>query len=132
MKDPAFAPAELVIVVQRVDMGIRHIGIGGQISIGVEQRIWIAAFLPAEVLVMLEGVDFYGLHIWIVLQVVDVIEAVRPDQRRERGRLPSLAFARLQEMRKRIDMCRRHIRVRGEIGRVVECAEGWRPSCQPN
>ena len=57
-----------------------------------------------------------------MLQVEDAIEAVRPDQRRERGRLPSLALARLQEMRKRIDTCRRHVRVRGEIGRVVECS----------
>ena len=66
-------------MIERVDMGIRHIGIGGQISISVEQRIWIAAFPPAERLVMLEGVNFCGLHIRIVLQVEDVIEAVRPD-----------------------------------------------------
>ena len=74
-------PAMLVIVIERVDVGIRHIGVGGQISIDIEQRIWIATFLPAEVLVMLEGVDFCGLHIRIVLQVEDVIEAVRPDKR---------------------------------------------------
>ena len=107
-------------MIERVDVGIRHVGIGGQIPIGVEQRIWIAAFFPAKVLVMLEGIELCGLHIWIVLQVEDAIEAVRPDQRRERGQLPSLVLARLQEMRKRIDTSRRHVRVRGEIGRVIE------------
>ena len=52
-----------------------------------------------------------GSNIRIVLQVVDVIEAVGGDQLGDRGRLAAFLRAVVQEVLERIDMRRRDIRI---------------------
>ena len=42
------APAGLVIVIERIDAGVRHVGTLRRIAVNVEQRVRIAAVLPAD------------------------------------------------------------------------------------
>ena len=71
-------PAELIVVVERIDVRGRHVGVGREIAVGVEQRVRIAPLLPADGLEVLERIDAARpRRPGLLLQVVDVVEAVR-------------------------------------------------------
>ena len=59
-------------MLERIDPGGRHVGIGREVALRVEERIWVAAFLPAELPEMRLGVEAGVEDIWIVAQVIDV------------------------------------------------------------
>ena len=98
-------PAERVIVIERIDARRRHVRIGREVSAHVEQRVRVAALVPADGLEVRERIDVRGRDVGVVLQIVDVVEAVGGDQlARRRERQASLAGADLQEVQQRIDL----------------------------
>ena len=94
-----FLPAELVVVVERIDARRRHIGVRREIARDVEARVRVAAFLPADGLEVPERIDVRGGDIGVVLQVVDEVEAVGGDPRGRLDRLPLLAGADGEKMK---------------------------------
>ena len=99
-----FVPAELIVVVERVDVRCRHVGVGREISAHVEQRVRIAALPPAKGLEVRERIDARGRNVRIVLQVVDVVEAVPGDEFAGREGLAQFARSEQQEVFERIDV----------------------------
>ena len=86
-------PAVEMEMVERIDVGRGHIGVGREIAVGVEQGVRIAPFVPAMALEVLERIDVCGANVRIVLEVIDVIEAICGDQFGRRSRLAAFLRA---------------------------------------
>ena len=76
---------------------------------------------------MLQRVRAGRGDIGVVLQVVDIVQAVGGDQRGRRERLAPFLAAELEVVPQRIDARRLHVRVGVEIRARVERGEGMRP-----
>ena len=129
----ALVPAELVVVVERIDVRGFDVGVVVEIAVHVEQRVRIAPFLPAG----LSG----------SARTDRCPRPRRPDcaagNRRSRSRSPRSARSarsaggprcapKRRKCAQRIDVRRRHVRIGGEIGAPDRSvSDGTRPSFQP-
>ncbi len=66
--------AELEVVSQRIDMGIRQVRVALQVGVGIERGARVTALVPAELLIVEERIDPVCGHVGILLEVVGRIE----------------------------------------------------------
>ena len=124
-------PAELVVVVERIDARGGDVGVVRQVAGDVEQRIRIAPFVPAEGLEVQQRIDARRRDVRIVRQVVDVVETARVDELGRREWDPPLLRAELQIVPQRIDVRSRNVRIGERYCAGSKLSDNGRPSSQP-